>query len=102
MEWLFLNYSNLNESVSKQQKDKNKKQQKVLEDKEVPNQDKLENDLESATNSELKEKDDFFNQINKSQTRLKLKQGNSFFDGSAGFVTSGLLTEKQSKRNYKK
>lgn len=100
-EWLFLSYSNLNESkVSKEQKIQNKQDDKVLQDKQVPNQNKLENDLESATKKDLKQsKSDYFKQIKNSETRLKMRQGASFYDGSAGFVNSGAMITESKKRN---
>ena len=87
-EW-FLN--NLNESkkkVSKEEKAVDKVEEKVLETNEPPDEDKIESKLKKATDKDLSEKNEFFKQISQSQQILKKKaskQGNSYYQGAAGF-----------------
>jgi hypothetical protein len=74
------------EPVSKEDKEKNKNDEKKLEKNEPSDQQQYENKLTSEVD-ELKQC--FINQLDNSQQKLKRKiskQGNSFYDNSAGFI----------------
>lgn len=78
----FLNWYNLNESISKEEKFENKKDEKILEKNESPDKENLENNLKNSIN----EKDLYFQEVNVSQKNLRKNLGKSFYDNSAGFI----------------
>ncbi len=75
---------------SKEEKIADKTDEAVLEYNEASDEDKIENKLKSAASKNLKEKENFFQEVKSSQQALKKKnsrQGNAYYQGSSGFVT---------------
>ena len=76
--------------IKKSEKEKNKKDEKVMEDKELPSQDKVENQLSKAVDTQLSESQKYFHKQMKDSLN---KLNKAVYDDSAGFVTSGLDIE---------
>jgi len=94
-EWFLndLNESTKKKTVSKEEKATDKKDEKILETNESPDEKKIENKLKKASDKDLKQKDKFFEEVLVSQQLLKkhAKQGNTFYQGSAGFKTQSFF-----------
>lgn len=76
-----------------EEKSENKKQQEILEKNKPANEIEVENSLETAVDQELTENElmqqNFFNQINKSQSKLKKNiLDRAYYDNSVGFINN--------------
>jgi hypothetical protein len=89
-EWLLNDLNEASKKVSKEEKATDKVDEKKIENNESPDEEKIQNKLKKASDSELKEsKQKFFEEVSISQKKLRKKQGNSYYQGSAGFITEG-------------
>ena len=86
-----------------EEKAKNKKQQEILEKNKPANEDEVENSLGAAVDQELTENElmqqNFFNQVNKSQSKLKKNiLDRAYYDNSVGFINNPDSTLLQNKK----
>lgn len=93
----FISFLNENKLFESQQEFVDEQNQEKLEDGEGNNQEQQEKQLSDAVDENLSESQKiFYNQMMNAQAGLtkKIKQGNSYFDNSAGFVNT---SEKQKR-----
>lgn len=85
--WLFNNSNKLtNLSEGKKPKTQDDVDEQKMQDNEPNDQQKIQNELQSSSDADLKEKQNFFRSVHKKQR--KLKQTGGLFDDSAGFLSS--------------
>lgn len=96
----FAKYSTLNESATcfyewylsnlneEENKDQEEKDQQFLQKNETNDEDGIEDNLQKASDADLSEKQQFFQQINISQRKLRKKADKSYYDNAAGFINN--------------
>jgi len=105
-EWYNNNLVSLSESSeqTESEKNSNEKDQKILEKNQSNDQNKLQKNLETASDdnlSEAKKQRLFFQNANIAQKKLRNSHselGNSFYDNTAGFINSNSSQLSESKK----
>lgn len=81
-----------NKKLSKQDKVQEKQDADILEEGKPSNKNSIENELENAVDTELKQQqqESMINSMNQSTSLLKKKLGGNYYDDSSAFKTTGL------------
>lgn len=79
-----------NKKLSKEDKAEEKEDASVLEEGKPANKGSIENELESAVDTQLKQQEDLIQTMNQSTNILRKRLGGNYYDDSSAFKTTGL------------